>query len=625
MRDSIQPGRENHTRDWALQRHVERLGRRLQHLEGIHQRYTRMRWAIVLGGLLLTWMISRWIGSTLALVVLIAVVAAFVWVARGHARVKASMANHTLWRRIKLTHLARRRRDWAAIPAPAAAEGEPGHPFASDLNLIGRHSLLQLLDTTMSRGGIERLRSWLLYPTLDRERVLERQAMVREIAPLSVFRDRLTLHEARAAQQPEARWEGEQVSNWLERDAGRVRLAPLLVLGLLALANATLYVLARAELLPRLWPYTLLAYIGLYLTQTETVRGLFEDAFRLEQTLRRFRAVLLYLESYGYHRAPRLAALCQPFWQAEPRPSAILKRVVRLAGMASTQRANIFGVALNLLAPWDLYVAHRLHHCKSEVKTRLPAWIDIWYELEALNALANFSYLQPSAGFPDIHALGDSAQTPALQAEALGHPLLPDDVRVCNDFTLARLGEVVMITGSNMSGKSTFLRAVGMNLCLAYAGAPVCAARLQGGLMRVFTCINVSDSVTDGISYFYAEVKRLKALLEALSLLEEPPLLFLIDEIFRGTNNRERLIGSQCYIEALSGEHGVGLVSTHDLDLVNLAESLPTMRNYHFRETIVDGRMAFDYTLRPGPCPTTNALAIMQLEGLPVPSPTERV
>ena len=620
MDDVRQPGRENNTRGRALQRHVERLGRRLLQLEGIHQRYTRTRWAIALGGLLLAWIISRWLGSTLALITLIAAVAAFVRVALGHARVKASMANHTLWRRIKSTHLARLRRDWANIPEPAAAEGEPGHPFASDLNLIGRHSLLQLLDTTMSRGGMARLRSWLLYPTLDRERVLERQAMVREIAPLSMFRDRLTLHEARAAQQPEARWEGEQVIDWLERDAGRMPLWPLLILALLALANIVLYILARAELMPRYWPYTLVAYIGLYLTQTETVRGLFEDAFRLEQTLRRFRAVLLYLESYGYHRAPRLAALCQPFWQAEPRPSAILKRVVRLAGMASTQRANIFGVALNLLAPWDLYVAHRFNRCKHEVKTRLPAWIDIWYELEALNALANFSYLQPDAVLPDIHAPGDSA--PALQAEALGHPLLPDDVRVCNDFTLAQLGEVVMITGSNMSGKSTFLRALGMNLCLAYAGAPVCAARLQCSLMRVFTCINVSDSVTDGISYFYAEVKRLKALLEALSLTDEPPLVFLIDEIFRGTNNRERLIGSQCYIEALSGGHGVGLVSTHDLDLVNLAESLPTMRNYHFRETIVDGRMAFDYELRPGPCPTTNALAIMQLEGLPVPSPT---
>jgi DNA mismatch repair ATPase MutS len=364
------------------------------------------------------------------------------------------------------------------------------------------------------------------------------------------------------------------------------------------------------------------AYIGLYLTQSGTVRGLFEDAFRLEQTLRRFRAVLLYLESRSYGRTPHLATLCRPFWQAQPRPSAILKRVVRLAGMASAQRANIFGVALNLLVPWDLFVAYRFNQCKQDVKTRLPEWIDTWYELEALNALANFGYLQPDARFPEMRATLEVDSEPVLRANALGHPLLPDEVRVCNDLTLARLGEVVMITGSNMSGKSTFLRTLGINLCLAYAGAPVCATALQCGLMRVFTCINVSDSVTDGISYFYAEVKRLKALLQALSMPSETPLLFLIDEIFRGTNNRERLIGSQSFIEALSGGNGVGLVSTHDLELVTLAESMPTIHNYHFRETIVDGRMAFDYELRPGPCPTTNALTIMQLEGLPVPSPS---
>ena len=621
MDDFIQFGREEPARRRALQRHLGRLERRLQVLEGVKQRYTRMRWGLAVGGLLSTWMVARWFGTAPAWGVLIAVVAAFVWVALGHERVKTSIASHMLWHRIKSTHLARMRRDWASIPAPASLAGEPEHPFASDLNLIGNHSLLQLLDTAMSRGGMERLRSWLLYPVLNREHVRERQAMVREIVPLSMFRDRLTLHEALAAQQPETRWEGEHVLAWLDRDAGAARLLPwVLVLGLLALANGVLYVLARAEFIPRLWPYTLVAYIGLYLTQTGAVRGLFEDAFRLEQTLRRFRAVLLYLESRKYSKTPYLAALCRPFWQAELRPSTILKRVVRLAGMASAQRANIFGVALNLLVPWDLYVAYRFNHCKQDVKARLPQWIDTWYELEALNALANFGYLQPDATFPEIRDEIDTASTPVLRAEALGHPLLPDEVRVCNDLTLPHLGEVVMITGSNMSGKSTFLRTLGVNLCLAYAGAPVCATTLQCGLLRIFTCINVSDSVTDGISYFYAEVKRLKALLQALSMPSDTPLLFLIDEIFRGTNNRERLIGSQSYIEALSGGHGAGLVSTHDLELVTLAESLPTIRNYHFRETIVDGRMVFDYTLRTGPCPTTNALTIMQLEGLPVPA-----
>ena len=175
-----------------------------------------------------------------------------------------------------------------------------------------------------------------------------------------------------------------------------------------------------------------------------------------------------------------------------------------------------------------------------------------------------------------------------------------------------------MLTGSNMSGKSTFLRTLGVNLCLAFAGSPVNAACLRTVPFRLFTCINVSDSVTDGMSYFYAEVRRLKALLQALQEEHPYPLFLLIDEIFRGTNNRERLIGSRAYVQALTGDNGVGMISTHDLELVSLVNEVAGIRHCHFREEVQDGRMVFDYQLRPGPCPTTNALKIMQLEGLPV-------
>ena len=170
-----------------------------------------------------------------------------------------------------------------------------------------------------------------------------------------------------------------------------------------------------------------------------------------------------------------------------------------------------------------------------------------------------------------------------------------------------------------MTGKSSFLRTLGVNLCLAYAGGPVNATALHCGWFRLYSAIKVTDSVTDGISYFYAEVKRLKGLLVALEQAETRPVFFLIDEIFRGTNNRERLLGSRAYLQALLGRQGLGAISTHDLELVKLAEGAAGVHNYHFRDAIAGGRMVFDYTLRPGPCPTTNALKIMRLEGLPVP------
>ena len=176
----------------------------------------------------------------------------------------------------------------------------------------------------------------------------------------------------------------------------------------------------------------------------------------------------------------------------------------------------------------------------------------------------------------------------------------------------------VLITGSNMSGKSTFLRTIGVNLCLAFAGAPVNAAYLKTDLFRLYTCIQVTDSLADGISYFYAEVRRLKALLNALEVEHELPLFFLIDEIFRGTNNRERQVGGRSFVTTLVGGEGVGLISTHDLELVVFADELSNIKNYHFQEEVTQRRMLFDYRLRPGPSQTTNALQIMRMEGLPV-------
>jgi DNA mismatch repair ATPase MutS len=188
---------------------------------------------------------------------------------------------------------------------------------------------------------------------------------------------------------------------------------------------------------------------------------------------------------------------------------------------------------------------------------------------------------------------------------------------------LSGLGRIHLITGSNMSGKSTFLRTVGINLCLAQAGAPVCAATFEWSRNRLACCIRVNDSLDAGLSYFYAEVKRLKVILDATADRAAPPVLFLIDEIFKGTNNRERLIGSQAYIKALSLGNGFGLVSTHDLELTDLEKDIPSLTNEHFQETLSAGALSFDYQLRPGPCPTTNALRIMELEGLPIANPDE--
>ena len=598
----------------ALRRQIKLLDGRLLRLDRLSRKFSRLRIALVLVGICCALVAERFLGGSFTWLTLGVFGAAFVVAAVWHRRVYRSGIRHAVWKRIKSNHVARLTRDWANVPQPPDLPPDPEHPFAADLNLFGPRSVHHLLDTSASYGGCARLRTWLLDPLETPEAVRERQQIVRELIPLARFRDRLHLHGILLGTQPQARWSADKIVDWLLEESPP-RLTPWVWgLGLLSLANIALAALYALGHLPPLWAATLLAYLVLYTYKHREARNLFSDAYQLERVLRHLRAVLIYLEGFPYGRTPHLAKLCEPYWRAASRPSASVRSIVRIAGAAGVQQSHLLGFLVNVLVPWDLFFADRLNRYKASAKATLPVWIHTWYDLEALSALATHSYLHPDNVFPEIVPQGE----PILQARALGHPLLPDAERVHNDFSFDAPGEIALITGSNMSGKSTFLRTLGVNLCLAYAGASVHAEELRTVPLRLFTCIQVADSVTDGISYFYAEVRRLKALLTALNAEHETPLLFLIDEIFRGTNNHERLAGSRAYIKALAMGRGVGVISTHDLELVGMADDVPGIHNFHFREEISDGRMVFDYRLRSGPCPTTNALKIMHMAGLPV-------
>jgi DNA mismatch repair ATPase MutS len=328
------------------------------------------------------------------------------------------------------------------------------------------------------------------------------------------------------------------------------------------------------------------------------------------------------MERFKFRSGSNLAKLISPLQNSERLPTSYLRKALWLSIAASAQKNEVIRLLFNVLFPWDLFFAYRLAIYKESLRERLPIWLGTVNSFEALCSLATFRAINAHVTFPNViqHDPDDPLRS-SFVGKNIGHPLLPVKSRVTNDFTIEGVGEIALVTGSNMSGKSTFLRTVGVNISLAQAGGPVDAESLTLTPSRLFTCINVSDSVNDGISYFYAEVKRLKRLLDQINS-DGPPVLFLVDEIFRGTNNRERFTGSRALLLSLAQLSAVGLVSTHDLDLVDLENAEgASIANYHFREHIEGGKMVFDYELRPGPCPTTNALAIMELEGLPITAP----
>jgi ABC-type multidrug transport system fused ATPase/permease subunit len=605
-----------------LEHQIDRLQRHLDELDRRSNRLSWLRFAIFFPGLALCVAVFFLVGWPYALGLLIVVIVAFSVAAYYHRKVERSITRHTIWRQIKAAHMARMRLDWEHMPVVNEPPTQSDHPFEVDLDITGDRSVHRLVNTAISYEGCQRVGAWLLNTASDLAAIQRRQALVRELAPMTRFRDRLTLKATLAASIVNGQQTGKRLIEWLQQTpfpASTLR-ATLLLSSLLSIFTLALIVLNIIGLLPfQYWVIAVLLSLGWFFATNKQRGDLFDDSFFLRDAFARYTGLFAYLETYPYGSHERVKKLCEPFFRTgKERPTLLAKRLSRIASATTLEKNGLLRLVVNVFIPWDAYIAYRLHQEKTLAAKLLPAWLETWFELEALCSFANFAYLNPGNTFPEVVPVSEQ-QPMFIEAAGLGHPLIPFEQRIVNDITMRDPGEVMIITGSNMSGKSTFLRTLGVNLSLAYAGGPVSAASLHVSLFRIFTCIKVSDSVTDGFSYFYAEVRRLKALLSALEQDTDKPLFFLIDEIFRGTNNRERQIGSRAYIEALVGQNCMGALSTHDLELIKLAETLSHVVNYHFREEVIDGRMVFGYKLRPGPSPTTNALEIMRLEGLPVP------
>jgi DNA mismatch repair ATPase MutS len=609
----------------VLQNQVKRLSGRITALDARSNRYSWTRLAIFLGGLAITIVAYVAAGLWLCLASAVVTLVAFNLVAYYHRKIDRSIRRYRVWIQIKESQIARMELNWDAIPSVTALEVNSEHPFEIDLDITGEHSLHRLINTAVSREGSLRLREWLLNRRPDPLVIAQRQQIVRELIPLTLFRDKLLLNSVQTRRGISDHWEGQKLLRWLNQNKTSTSSlrSTLLIASTLSAITIVTFLLGQILPLPNIWIGSFVLYVLFLFSKRGTLGdNLFEDASYLQAAFSQLSGVFGYLERYPYGKNMQLRKICEPFLsQRQQRPSSLLGSLAGIASATSIKGNVLLWVLINAIVPWDVYFAYQLSKKKATIAESLPLWFESLFELEALSSLASFAYLNPAFTFPNLLETSNEKQQPIFQGKELGHPLIPDQQKICNDFTLERMGEIVILTGSNMAGKSSFLRTLGVNLCLAYAGSVVNASQLQTVLFKLFTCIRVSDSVTEGYSYFYAEVRRLKALLEELEHETSMPMFFLIDEIFKGTNNRERLIGSSSFMQSLLGRNCTGLISTHDLELVKLADALPAIKNYHFREDVIDGQMVFDYKLRIGPSPTTNALKIMEMEGLPITAP----
>ncbi len=598
-----------------LNRQIERLGDSILKLGKASKKFSYLRLGYFVAAVAIVYAVSFSGSDVFFFSALIAFIAGFIYLISRHSKINHHRDRLSYLKEVKNQHVARMSLQWEQLPDYKFDYDIKDHPFAGDLNITGPLSVHHLMDTAVYEGGSSRLAEWLLNEHPQKNRILERQNLIRELIPLSPFRDRLQVNAFMSHKKiSDKDWSMERLLKWMKIPRKVNFKGTLALLSVLALANIILLITAIAGITGPYVLLTFVAYLGVYNFNSHKISGLFDAAYQINKQLDRFGSLLVYIEQFDFRTSSQLNEFLSEIQNADNAPSVYLKKASRLGGAASLQMNQVLWPLVNMVLPWDIFFSMKMEKLKTELEPKLSQWLETFYELEALNSIANFAALNPGYRFPEL----ETEASILFKAEHLGHPLIQDDQKVCNDFKVETEQDLFLITGSNMAGKSTFLRTVGVNLCLAFAGAPVNADSLQTQLFRLFTSINVKDSLEGGLSHFYAEVRRLRRLLEELEEENELPLFFFVDEIFKGTNNRERFQGSTAFLKYVADKSGIGMVSTHDLELASLESEIPPLSNWHFAETIANGKMSFEYTLKPGPCPTTNALKIMEMEGLPI-------
>ena len=528
--------------------------------------------------------------------------------------------------------------DWRAGGQPGSrfADEHAEHVYAADLDLFGPDSLFKLLSRTRTRGGDELLASWLLQPAPP-DVVRRRQEAVRELAPRLDFRERLAVRGrlARTDIDPEAlrAWAEGGVGSALPGAGGR----EFLVRALLGLAAVTNLLTVTGWMIWDWGPSPFLAVAMLEvlwsLAMRRRIAAATRGVTRASRDLNLVAALLEVIEREPFE-SDLLVELAQELRSGDgTTASRNARQLQRLVDLLDSMRNALF-VPFGLLLLWTPQLAYAIDSWRRRHGDRVAAWLRVLAEVEALASLASHAFEHPNHTFPTLVEPAGKGR-PLLVGRQLGHPLLPEETCVANDISLAAaptdatdsvLGtrvvrspaQCLIVSGSNMSGKSTLLRTVGTNVVLALAGAPVRARSLLLVPLAIGTQVQLRDSLAEGQSRFYAEITKLKSVLDLTD--QETPVLFLLDEILHGTNSHDRRVGAEALVRGLLDRGAIGLVTTHDLALAQIADdsTRASLRNVHFRDDLANGEIQFDYRLREGTVTRSNALDLMRQVGLDV-------
>jgi len=508
--------------------------------------------------------------------------------------------------------LARLEDRWIGTGETGERFKDDAHLYANDLDLFGPASLFELLSIARTHTGEETLAAWLKAPAA-REELLARHEAVRELTAQPDLREALAL----AGEGVRAGVHSDALIAWGKRPSP---LGPpflrWVAIGLTILGVAAIPFLISGEYRPML--LVLIVQGVMRNRQRPQLDAVLHSATGYVRELSTLRELLARLEREQFSCA-RLTSIQARINSHAKSGSIVIHRLERLVEAHDWEHNIVFMV---LAAPllWSTHIAWMVEDWRRDHGNHIGTWLNAVGEMEALSSLATYAFEHPDDPFPALPAADPPAGSAAyLDGSGLGHPLLPAARMVRNDLRLAGHDRLLVISGSNMSGKSTYLRTVGINVVLALAGAPVRARSLTLSPLAIGATLRIQDSLLEGRSRFYAEITRIRAIVDTA---RRTPLLFLLDELFHGTNSHDRFVGATGVLRNLIDLGAIGLVTTHDLALTAIASELaPHAGNAHFEDRFEGGEMTFDYEVKTGPVTRSNALALMRAVGLDVPPP----
>lgn len=587
---------------------IDKAKEELKELRSKCNFYSILRFAIVIALIIGIYISYKMNNNLLALVSIIIAVLIFAIVAFFHSKALYEENKKKTFIKVNEEAKSRLNGEWKKFEDDGHEYLQVEHPFINDLDIFGKSSLFQWINTTTTQFGRNRLKEILSMDKLpDKNEVLKSQSIVKELGEKVDFRQKVQIEgsiEEKGKGNPDnfVAW-AKQKNDKILRPYNKIIsiLCPILLI-------STTIIYFGTHLISKAVPIALVALnlIILRLGKAEIEEAL-DTLYEVKYKISKYFNIINLIENEEF-KDENILKIKAKLNVNGLKATDEMKRLDEIA-VKVRDRGNMVYIIINILLLWDYHLLQQLELWRRKSGSTIENWFEVIGDFEAYMSIANISGDYKQYSYPKI----DDRLT--ISGKEIAHPLIGGRA-VSNSFSLEKDKSIILITGSNMSGKSTFLRTVGINMILSYIGAPVCAKEFSTPILNLYTCMRIGDNLEENISSFYAEILRIKILMKAVNNGEK--VFFLLDEIFKGTNSMDRHTGAEMLINQLSRKEALGFVSTHDLELCDLQESNKKVTNYHFREHYENNEIKFDYKLRSGKSTTRNAVYLMRMAGIDI-------